>query len=151
MICERSSPLGFFFLLFWEDETKAIIFTHTKMHTLPGQTPAGFLTLQPWECNQKIPLPCRQHAQLCAATSGQSRKCSYDQWQADRLQMCTCQINKCYRVNNAFIWINLTASVWENSSENIHHHKCLLNHIINRCVWLGFCCQRPTVCFILMI
>lgn len=53
--------------------------------------------------------------------------------------MCTCQINKCYRVNNALIWINLTASVWENWSENIHHYECFfLNHIINRCVWLGW-------------
>lgn len=79
---------------------------------------------------------------------GWSRERSYDHWQADRLQMCTCQVNKCYRVNNAFIWINLTASVWENSTrehssfwvfcESYYQQMCLAR--------LACCCQWPTVC-----
>ena len=103
------------------------------MHTLPK--PPGVATMRVQSENppafvpaetrsERSALQCWQLTHLCAATSGRSRKCSYDQWQADRLQMCTCQINKCYKVNNAFIWINFTVSVWENSGKTIHHHKC---------------------------
>lgn len=67
---------------------------------------------------------------------GGSRRSSYDHWQGDRLQMCTCQINKHYGVKNAHAEINLNAIVWENPSENINHCKCFLN-MTNRCAWLS--------------
>lgn len=94
--------------------------------------------------SEKSRSPCCQRAHL----RGWSRECSYDHWQAERLQMCTCQVNKCYRVNNAFIWINLTASVWENSTrehssfwvfrESYYQQMCLAR--------LACCCQWPAVC-----
>lgn len=103
--------------------------------------------------SERSAFPCWQLAHLSAATSGRSRKCSYGQWQADRLQMCTCQINKCYKVNNAFIWINFTVSVWENSGKTIHHHKCFFESYYQQMLLaqLGCCCQWPAVCFISMI
>lgn len=128
--------------------------SHHFHNTLHGQSPVGFLTLQPWGCNQKIlsvstetrsersALPCR-HTHLCSTTTAESAV----MMTSDRQTDC-----RCARVRsiNVMVWIMLSFGLTELS---VFGKSQATTFIIVSVSWMclarpACCCQRPTVWFI---